>query len=452
MEDVGNNADIRLEKFVDHIGSALSNDAQRQSFAAYAVGLLSEGERKSMEPIAARVCPDVVRVDAMHQRIQHFLANAAWSDREVRYRCSSYAIEEMLKHGPMRSWIIDDTGLLKQGTHSVGVQRQYTGSAGKIANCQIAVSLSVATSNEHVPIEMELYLPESWTASRARRKKAKIPREVKFRTKTKIAIEMIERAVDTGVPHGVVLADAFYGRAADFRNRVRELGLEFIVAVDSDSFIWPVVDGKIHRRKRQRADAFAEGLVHRQMTWRDGTRRRLSGKFGFGLIRIDRDAETLIFVSERRSNEKPKFYLAALDEERSEKEIVQLLKERWRTERIYEDLKGELGFDHFEGRTYPGWHHHVSVVLCCFAFLAAERARAFSPCASWSFGNDSFKATARASLSRFLDHDPAEPGAANYSLAAALPNMPRSKSPSAEDFLDSSERSIACIGGASVIQ
>src|SRR6266545_4716025 len=153
----------RLTEYFDTIGEILDHEKRRASFALYAEGLLGDGERKSMEPIAARTCPDPDRVDAAHQRIHHFLVDSAWSDREVRRAAARYAIGEMTTSESISSWIIDDTGMLKQGKHSVGVQRQYTGSAGKIANCQIAVSLSVATPSERLPIDFELYLPTSWT-------------------------------------------------------------------------------------------------------------------------------------------------------------------------------------------------------------------------------------------------------------------------------------------------
>lgn len=308
MEELGRSLGGRLETFVASIGSILANDAQRESFAAYVLGLLSDGERKSMEPIAARVCPDPERVDATHQKLQHFISNAKWSDREIRRYAASYAVAEMVKRGPIRAWIIDDTGMLKQGRHSVGVQRQYTGSAGKIANCQIAATLSVSTLTEHVPVDIELYLPESWTKDRARRKKAKIPKEMKFKTKTEIAIEMLQRAIDDDIPRGVLLADAFYGRSGDFRTRARELGLEFIVAIDSDTLLHPVVDGRfvakeahssgqICTRTRSSNRHLARGFEKsplRTIRIRPGQNRQGWGDIHFHIRRAKRRRETKI--------------------------------------------------------------------------------------------------------------------------------------------------------------
>ncbi|HEY0840182.1 MAG TPA: transposase, partial [Vulgatibacter sp.] len=158
----------RLERYFDSIGIALGNDFRRGSFATYAMGLLGDGERKSVEPIAARACPDPARVDAVHQRLLHF-TNANWSDAEVRRVAGSYALAAMTEREPVVAWILDDTGFLQQGKHSVGVQRQYTGSAGKITNCQIGVSLAIATETEQLPIDFELYLPESWLDDPKRR-------------------------------------------------------------------------------------------------------------------------------------------------------------------------------------------------------------------------------------------------------------------------------------------
>src|SRR5579859_4796217 len=184
----------RLDGFIGGIGKILSNVKQRASFAVYALGLLGDGERKSIEPIAARACADPKHVPSMEARLGHFLNDAQWSDALVREHAAHHAIGEMTKHAPVINWIVDDTGMLKQGTHSVGVQRQYTGSAGKTTNCQVAVSLTVATRHAHVPIDFELYLPECWTNDPNRRAEARIPDSVVFQTKLELAMTMIRRA------------------------------------------------------------------------------------------------------------------------------------------------------------------------------------------------------------------------------------------------------------------
>src|SRR6516162_2082924 len=206
-------AAARLEQFFDLIGVHLKDRRKRESFAMYAFGIFGDGERKSAEPIAARSCADPDQTNNVHSKLLYFLARSTWDDRAVRLEAARYAIEAVQKREPITTWIIDDTGFLKQGKHSVGVQRQYTGSAGKITNCQLGVSLSVATRSEQVPIDFELYLPESWTSDTARRHAARVPEDVDFKTKVELAIDMIRRAVDDRIPGDVVLADSFYGRA-----------------------------------------------------------------------------------------------------------------------------------------------------------------------------------------------------------------------------------------------
>src|SRR6266545_8075611 len=187
------------------------------SFAIYAFGILGEGERKSAEPIAARACADPESADQMHNQMLTFLSRSNWEDEPVRRLATGYALGAMQRREEIRAWIVDDTGFLKQGKHSVGVQRQYTGSAGKTTNCQIGVSLTVCTATEQLPIDMQLYLPESWTGDPVRRKRTRIPDEVVFRPKWRIALDMIEAAVQAGFPVGVLLGDAAYGNVAEFR-------------------------------------------------------------------------------------------------------------------------------------------------------------------------------------------------------------------------------------------
>src|SRR5512140_400072 len=217
----------RLSAYFDRIGEVLGRKGRRESFARYAEGIFGDAERKSIEPIAARACADPARADAEHQRLLHFALDAPWSDHEVRRTAARYALDAMTAQLPVDSWIIDDTGFLKQGSHSVGVQRQYTGSAGKITNCQVGVSLTVATETEQLPIDFALYLPDTWTEDKAHRQEARIPDDVQFATKTELALAMMRRALDARIPPGIVLADVAYGTSRDFRKSVREMGLHY---------------------------------------------------------------------------------------------------------------------------------------------------------------------------------------------------------------------------------
>lgn len=387
-------AAARLEQFFGCIGTHLKDRRKRESFAMYAFGIFGDGERKSAEPIAARACADPEQTNNAHSKLLYFLARSSWDDRAVRLEAARYAIDAVQEREPITTWIVDDTGFLKQGTHSVGVQRQYTGSAGKITNCQLGVSLAVATSSEQIPVDFELYLPTSWIEDPARRREARVPDEMTFKTKVQLALEMIERAARNGIPGSILLADSAYGDSTDFRNAVRKLGLDFAVGV------LPTL-GVVRLDRLDRINAKRESVAElvaalpkkafRRLVWRDGTRRKMRSRFCFVRVKTTHDdgialadREPLWLVAEWPEGEsKPtKFLLTTLPRRMSHKQIVRILKERWRTERMYEDLKGELGLDHFEGRSFPGWHHHVSVVLCCYAFIVAERVRAFPPSAA----------------------------------------------------------------------
>jgi len=388
MDDAGA---LRAVGFFKEIGRHLPRPEQRGSFATYAYGLLAEGERKSVEPMAARATGEPEETCRLHDRLLHFVRESPWNDRAVRGEAARYVVDVLRERETVDTWIIDDTGMLKQGKHSPGVQRQYTGSAGKIANCQIGVSLSVATRTEQVPIDFELYLPESWTGDPARRRRARIPEAIAFKTKTELALDMISRAVDAGIPGEVVLADAFYGRSHVFRDTVRVLGFDYAVAVDGDTRVWRL-DARGHRHtdaltvKQLGLDA-ARGAF-RRVTWRDGTKGKLGSRFLFRRVKVAHDDGTepaarealwLVIEWEDGHRQPTKYFVTTLRERMSKKQIVRIIKERWKTERVYQELKGELGFDHYEGRSFIGWHHHVSVALCCYAFVVAERVRAFPP-------------------------------------------------------------------------
>jgi len=382
----------RAEEFFEQrIGALLGNKKRRASFAIYARGLLGDGERKSMEPIAARFCPDLGQVDALHQRLIHFLTDSQWSDRAVRRESTCYALSAMMERESIDAWIVDDTGFLKQGTHSVGVQRQYTGSAGKTANCQVGVSLSVATRTEQLPIDFELYLPRSWTGNARRRKEARIPEGVGFQTKPELAMQMIDRALEDGVPQGVVLADEAYGNINQFRQELRRRTLDYAVAVSASTTVW-IADkrdqlGQAKWSVREIARALGRHRFYPTM-WRDGTKGPMHSNFAArrvvtchsdGTAPKEREVLWLLIEWPKGEPEPTGYFLLTLPPNTPRKKLVRIVKQRWRTERIYEDLKGELGLDHFEGRRFGGWHHHLSVALCCYAFVIAEKVRAFFP-------------------------------------------------------------------------
>jgi SRSO17 transposase len=393
--------EYRLKEFLNgRIGLHLARREQKESFALYARGILADGERKSVEPIAARATgggEDDEKAGVLCERVQarllNFLRDSPWDDRSVRREAARYVIEALEKQEPITTWIVDDTGFPKQGKHSVGVQRQYTGTLGKVGNCQIGVSLTIATKHEHVPIDFALYMPRSWTDDPVRCEKARVPKELVFKTKPELALDLITRAVEDKIPGDIVLVDAAYGGSSDFRNTVRLFGLDFGVAITASTKLW-LLD-KIERRRGDPLSAQDLGVelgrrAFRQLTWRIGPGGKLASHFAFRRVKVAHDdgtdagdREPLWLIMEWLDGEtKPtKFILTTLPRRMSKKQIVRIMKERWRTERAYEELKGELGLDHFEGRSFPGWHHHISVVTSCYAFIVSERVRRFPPSA-----------------------------------------------------------------------
>jgi SRSO17 transposase len=381
-------AQQRMGEYVEGIGDILANKRRRASFACYFLGLLGDSERKSVEPIAARAAASEEETRAMTERLLHFVGDSKWDDGRVRRFATRHALRAMTADESVDSWIIDDTGMLKQGRESPGVQRQYTGSAGKTANCQIATSLTLCTRTSELAVDMDLYMPAEWIDDDDRRQRARIPAELVFRPKWKIALDLIERAVEAQYPQGVVLADSAYGDVGAFRRRIRELGLDYALDVKVHTRVRIVgSDGSVSHTMR--VDEVAEVIgagAFRKVTWRAGTRRKLVSRFAAIRVRpvsedqADGAEEQWLVVERPKRNEPAEHYvLTTLPSRYTRKQLVRRIKQRWRIERTYEDMKGELGLDHFEGRSYPGWQHHVSCVLACAAFVVAERTRHFPP-------------------------------------------------------------------------
>ena len=386
---VDGSAKYRMAEYLSKVGDVLGNKRRRAAFAIYATGLMGEGERKSAEPIAARACADPALVDAYHQRLTYFLSESEWSDASVRRFAARYTLEEMTKREPVLTWIIDETAFPKQGTHSVGVQRQYSDTLGRIANCQIGVSLSVATQSGHIPIDFELYLPKSWSDDADRRIEANIPNDIGFQTRPELALQMIRRALLYEVPVGVVLADSAYGDSSAFRRELRERGLDYAAGVQASTTVVRVDASGKRYGEPMSVEAMGHALKSqfRKVSWLEGSKDTTGARFASCRVRPvncvagGADEEELWLLLEIPSGETApcNFWLVTLPKRATREQLVRLVKERHRTERVHEELKGQLGLDHFEGRTYRGWHHHVTVALVCFAFLAAERVRRSSP-------------------------------------------------------------------------
>ena len=385
-----------MTRYFDGLGRLLGRVERRASFAMYAAGLLSELERKSVEPIAARAAgPDPVACARNQDRMLHLLNTSPWSDEDVRSYAADYALAALTKVEAIETWTIDDTGFLKQGDDSVGVQRQYTGTAGKITNCQIGVSLTVATPTVHVPVDMDLYLPKAWADDAARRAAAKVPDQVRFRTKHEIALDLVARAVLAGIPKAAVLADAAYGSCARFRGELTTMGFSYAVGILATTTVRRL-DARGRCGVRGSVAELANRLRHdawQTVTWLEGTKSSLTSRFALCEIELDaadpnEPVRQRLLIEWPEGESKPThFTLVTLPATTPLDEIVRLTKARWRTERAYEDLKGELGLDHYEGRSYVGWQHHVSAVLACYALVIACQRRAFSPSTGGACGD-----------------------------------------------------------------
>jgi SRSO17 transposase len=320
----------------------------------------------------------------------------------------AYALPAMLGRGPVRAWLVDDTGLPKKGKLSVGVARQYCGQLGKRENCQVAVTPSVANEAASLPIAYRLYLPEAWAADPARRALAGVPEEVGFATKPAIALDQIGRALADGAPPGVVVTDAGYGNDTDFRDGVTTLGLSYVAGILGTTTLWPPGAGpppagprsgrgrppKRLRRDPERqplaATELAPGLpagAWKAVTWREGTAGPLGSRFAAVRVRpahgdttrSEPRAEEWLLVEWPEGEDEPTdYWLSTLPATAGIEELVATAKLRWRIERDFEELKQELGLGHFEGRGWRGFHHHASLCIAAYGFLAAERCR-FSP-------------------------------------------------------------------------
>jgi SRSO17 transposase len=398
----------RFAAYLDSLVRAAGHVDREIPLRSYCTGLLLPGERKSIEPLAARLAPHDVR--RVHQSLHHFVANAPWSDEALLERVRHSVLPLMKRNGPIVAWIVDDTGFPKKGTHSVGVVRQYCGQVGKQENCRVAVSLSVATEQASLPIAWRLYLPEIWAQARKRRKETGIPREVTFVTKPAIALQQVRKAVEEKVTTAPVLADAAYGNDGQFREGLTELGLEYVVGVQKSTTVWrhgeaPLPAKRWKRRGRPptllRRDKHHQPISVKQLaeslaasawenvSWREGTKQRLRSRFAALRVRVaHRDywrselpaEEWLLIEWPTEESEPTKYWLATLSADAKLAALVKLAKHRWIIERDYEELKQELGLGHYEGRGWRGFHHHGTLCIAAYGFLVAERSR-FSPSA-----------------------------------------------------------------------
>jgi SRSO17 transposase len=383
-----------LEEWLKPFVGALRHKTRSRMCPAYVAGLIGPGDRKSVQPMAAR--DEAVSYDQLH----HFVASGIWDAAPLE---TALLAEADAQVGGDDAWlIIDDTALPKKGRSSVGVAPQYAGALGKNANCQTLVSLTLARREVPVMVGLRLFLPESWTSVPARLDAARVPEEQReYRTKPEIALAEIDRVRAAGVRFGCVLADAGYGLSAPFRQGLSERGLAWAVGIPYKQKVYPrdvamifPVSGRGRPRQRHipdakslTAQAMLEGAKWQKVSWRKGTRGRLEARFAAVRVRVadgppqrihDMGAqhlpgEEVWVIGEHRSTGERKYYLSNLPADIPLKQLAGAIKARWVCEQAHQQLKEELGLDHFEGRSWQGLHRHCLMCMIALAFLQSRR-------------------------------------------------------------------------------
>src|SRR6202045_2989741 len=380
-----------LRPFVDRLG----HKARRRMCPLYVMGLIGPGDRKSVQPMAERLAP------GDYDQLHHFIAAGVWDAAPLETELLGQA--DKLVGGCDAVMVIDDTAVPKKGKHSVGVASQYASALGKNANCQTLVSLTLARDEVPVMVALRLFLPESWTGDLARLERAGVPIEYQTpRTKPEIALAEIDRVTAAGVRFGCVLADAGYGLSAPFRQRLTERGLAWAVGIPRHlkvypvdvKLIWPITKVRGKPRKHHVPDILsiaAEQMLAnakwKAVSWRSGTRGRLKARFAALRVRTadgppqriwDKGQQHLPgdeawLIGEQRASGEKKYYLANLPAATDLRTLAATIKARWICEQAHQQLKEELGLDHFEGRSWQGLHRHALMTMLAFAFLQFRR-------------------------------------------------------------------------------
>lgn len=387
----------RLEHFLADLVEPLGRSERRHWADVYVRGLLLDGERKSIEPLAARV------PDGNVQALQQLVGQSPWEWQPVWERLAQRMAGELM---PDPVWVVDDTGFPKQGAHSVGVERQYSGTLGKVGNCQVAVSLHQVGEPGHTILGWRLYLPERWATDPVRRQAAGIPDAVVFQPKWQLSLALIDQARAWGLPDRIVVADAGYGDATEFRDGLAARGLAYVVGIAALVGVWPrppkaavppsggrgqpptrYAYGTQRPVSAQAAVAQATGW--KTIRWRQGTKGWLASRFlalrvqpAHGFVQGAPPHQAVWLLAEWPAAEAAptQYWLADLPASTPLRHLVRVAKSRWAIEQDYQQLKEELGLDHYEGRGWIGWHHHVTLVMLAHAFLTLETRRRKNNC------------------------------------------------------------------------
>ena len=400
----------RLEAFAGEVlAAAMNRPVQRVNGGLYLRGLVEQGARKSLEPIVGRLGGD-----ADYQSMQQFVADSPWDPALVVKAVAERVAPEI----GVEAWVLDDTGFPKDGKDSPGVKRQYSGTLGKRGNCQIGVSVHAVGGRGTVPLGWALYLPEDWCADQQRRRKAKIPDRVAFKTKSELGVELVERAAGWAVPRAPVLGDHAYGGNTWLRDRLDQAGCEYVLSVGPDtkvfeqgtSFLVPPrtsEDGRAPWRPRpdRKSEPIGELIgrlgadVAQLVTFRDGPDGEpVTSRFIFVRVhaahgwRDDQGRqgwregaevpprEEWLIAEWPKGHEQPTdYWISNLPADTESERLARLARMRWKMELDYKQLKGELGLDHYEGRSWLGWYHHTAMVTAAHGFLTLERLNPFHP-------------------------------------------------------------------------
>ena len=389
----------RLEQFGrEMLAEAMNRPAQMSNGGLYLRGLVEGGERKSLEPMVERLGGE-----ADYQSMQQFLTDSPWEAAEVVRAVAERVCPEI----EVEAWVLDDTGFPKQGRRSPGVKRQYSGTLGKIGNCQIGVSLHALGKRGTVPLGWALYLPEEWCQEEERRRRAKIPEEVTFKTKPELGVGLLEQASAWEVPRAPVLGDAAYGENAELRERLADAGFQYVLSASAQTAVFasdtnfqvPERKGVTGRpRGRLRPDRKPQAIAQliaglkrgdwQSVTFRDGPDGEpMRSRFAFVRVRpahrwqwgfASEPREEWLICEWPKSQDKPTdYWLSNLPVDEEPERLARLARLRWKIELDYKQLKGELGLDHYEGRSYLGWQHHTALVTAAHGFRTLERLHPF---------------------------------------------------------------------------
>jgi SRSO17 transposase len=384
----------RMEAFVAQVaGAAMSHPVQRSNAEVYVRGLLAAGARKSLEPLVERLDGD-----GDYQSLQQFLADSPWEPE----RLMRAVVERVAPIVDAEAWVLDDTGFPKDGKHSPGVKRQYSGTLGKIGNCQIGVSLHAVSERATLPLGWALYLPEEWCADAERRRRAKIPERVEFQTKPQLGLGLVKQAAGWAIDRAPVLGDAAYGENTRLRGELDASGLDYVLSINPETTIFEpgtvfaVPERKPGSRGRSPAahhadrDQVSVGEYAKTLgaedfqtvTFRGRGKTRVRSRFAFKRVTVahpvtrEREAprEEWLIIEWPEGREAPSdYWISNLPAGTKPQRLARLARLRWMIELDYRQLKGELGLDHYEGRSYLGWYHHTALVTTAHAFLTLER-------------------------------------------------------------------------------